>query len=155
MRRYVLGAALALLALPMLAQEGSPGVDARWEKAMRAGDAAAAAACYSNDAFMWFPDAPEAHGKDAILKSYQGFFAAYKVLDVALTEPGSQTSGDLSGGWGHYMLKLQPTKGGDPVVLKGRYAVVARKIGGQWVYVADHASNEPAPAGPATPAKAK
>jgi ketosteroid isomerase-like protein len=155
MRRYVLGAALALLALPVLAQEGTSAVDARWEKAMRAGDAAAAAACYSNDAFMWFPDAPEAHGKDAILKSYQGFFAAFKVLDVALTGAGSQTSGDLSGGWGHYMLKLQPTKGGDPVVLKGRYAVVARKIGGQWVYVADHASNEPAAAAPATPATAK
>jgi uncharacterized protein (TIGR02246 family) len=138
---------LAAFALPVLAQDsGIRGVDARWEKAMRAGDAAAAAACYSNDALLWFPGDAEANGKDAIQKLYAGFFDAYKIVDVALTEPGSQTSGDLSAGWGHYTMKLQPRKGGDPVVLKGRYTAAAKKIGGQWVYVADHASADPAPA---------
>jgi hypothetical protein len=48
------------------------------------------------------------------------------------------------------MMKLQPKKGGDAVVLKGRYTAAAKRIGGQWVYVADHASAEPAPA-PAAP----
>jgi uncharacterized protein (TIGR02246 family) len=155
MKRVALAAALAAFAVPMLAQEkGIQGTDARWEKAMRAGDASAAAACYANDALLWFPGDAEAKGKDAIQKLYAGFFDAYKVVDVALTEPGSQTSGDLSAGWGHYMLKLQPKKGGDPVVLKGRYTAAAKKIGGQWVYVADHASAEPEPA-PATPSTPK
>jgi len=150
MKRFALAAALAALALPVLAQEnGVRGVDARWEKAMRAGDAAAAAACYSNDALLWFPGAPEARGKDEIQKEYQGFFDAYKVMDVSASELGSQTSGELSAGWGHYMMKLQPKKGGDAVVLKGRYTAAAKKIGGQWVYVADHASPEPEPAAPA------
>jgi len=155
MKRVALAAALAAFAVPMLAQEkGIQGTDARWEKAMRAGDASAAAACYANDALLWFPGDAEAKGKDAIQKLYAGFFDAYKVVDVALTEPGSQTSGDLSAGWGHYMLKLQPKKGGDPVVLKGRYTAAAKKIGGQWVYVADHASAEPEPT-PATPSTPK
>ena len=155
MKRLALAAALAAFALPVFGQDGGiTGIDARWEKAMRAGDAAAAAACYAGDALLWFPGDAEAHGKDAIQKLYSGFFDAYKVLDVKLTEPGSQTSGDLSAGWGHYTMKLQPKKGGDPVVLKGRYTAAARKIGGQWLYVADHASADPEPA-PATPATPK
>jgi uncharacterized protein (TIGR02246 family) len=150
MKRFVFGAVLAALALPALAQDqGIQSTDARWEKAMRAGDAAAAAACYASDALLWFPGTPEARGKDAIQKVYQAFFDAYKVVDVSLSNPGSQTSGDLSAGWGNYMMKLQPKKGGDPVVLKGRFTAAAKKIGGQWVYVADQASDEPAPA-PAT-----
>jgi uncharacterized protein (TIGR02246 family) len=155
MKRFALAGVLAALALPALAQDdGIRGIDARWEKAMRAGDAAAAAACYATDALLWFPGDAEAKGKDAIQKLYQGFFDAYKVVDVSLTEPGSQTNGDLSAGWGHYTMKLQPKKGGDAVVLKGRYTAAARRIGGQWVYVADHASAEPEPA-PATPATPK
>lgn len=155
MRRLVLAAVLAAAAIPALAQDsGIKATDARWEKAMRAGDAGAAAACYANDALLWFPGDAEAKGKDAIRKLYQGFFDAYKVVDVELSEPGSQTNGDLSAGWGHYTLKLQPKKGGDPVVLKGRYTAAARRIGGQWVYVADHASAEPEPA-PAIPTTAK
>jgi ketosteroid isomerase-like protein len=151
MKRFALAAALAALALPALGQDnGVRATDACWEKAMRAGESAAATACYSADALLWFPGTPEAKGKDAILKLYQGFFDAYKVVDVKLSESGSQTSGELSAGWGHYMLKLQPTKGGDAVVLKGRYNVAAKKIGGQWVYVADHASAEPEPAPPAS-----
>ena len=155
MKRFVLAAALAALTLPVLAEDdGIQGTDARWEKAMRAGDAAAAASCYATDALLWFPGDAEAKGKDAIQKLYQGFFDTYRVVDVVLTEPGSRTSGDLSAGWGHYMMKLQPKKGGDPVVLKGRYTAAARKIGGQWVYVADHASADPEPA-PATPSTPK
>jgi len=150
MKRFVLGVILAALAVPALAQDGGvQSTDARWEKAMRAGDAAAAAACYASDALLWFPGTPEARGKDAIRKVYDGFFGAYKVVDVSLSNSNSQTSGDLSAGWGNYMMKLQPKNGGDPVVLKGRYTVAARKIGGQWVYVADHASDEPAPPAPA------
>jgi hypothetical protein len=53
------------------------------------------------------------------------------------------------------MMKLQPKKGGDAVVLKGRFTAAARRIGGQWVYVADHASDEPAPPAPAAASTTK
>jgi hypothetical protein len=49
------------------------------------------------------------------------------------------------------VLALQPRQGGSPVVLKGRFVAVAKKIGGKWLYVADHASNEPPPPAPAPP----
>ena len=149
MRRILLGLALAAAALPAIAQDaGTAAVDARWKKAMLAGDAAAAAACYASDAVMWFPGAPEARGNAAILKAYQGFFGAYTVADVALSNPSQQTSGDLSVGWGNFMMKLQPKSGGDAIVMKGRYTAASRKIGGQWLYVADHASNDPPPQSP-------
>jgi len=151
MRRILLGLALAALALPALAQDaGTQAVDARWKKAMLAGDAAAATACYASDAALWFPDAPEARGKDAILKAYQGLFGAYTIADVDITNTAQEVSGDLSAGWGNFMMKLQPKKGGDAFVMKGRYTSAAKRIGGQWFYVADHASAEPPP--PAAPA---
>ena len=118
---------------------------------MLAGDAAAAAACYSPDALMWFPDAPEAHGKDAILKAYQGLFGAYTIADVVIANAAQEVCGDFSAGWGNFTMQLQPKKGGDLYVMKGRYTTAAKKIGGQWLYIADHASAEPPPQGaPAT-----
>jgi len=152
MRRILLSLALAAVALPALAQDtGTQAVDVRWKKAMLAGDAAAAAACYSPDALMWFPDAPEARGKDAILKAYQGLFGAYTIADVVIANAAQEVNGDLSAGWGNFTMKLQPKKGGDLYVMKGRYTTAAKKIGGQWLYIADHASAEPPPQGaPAT-----
>jgi hypothetical protein len=35
---------------------------------------------------------------------------------------------------------MVPKAGGDPVTLEGRFLEVARKIGGKWYYVVDHAS---------------
>jgi len=97
---------------------------------------------------MWFPEAPEARGTDAIRKTYAGYFDAFTVADVALTNVTHQTSGDVDGNWGNYMFDLRPKKGGDPVVLKGRFVAVMKKIGGKWLLVADHASATPAPPKP-------
>src|SRR5262249_57996112 len=98
-------AAVALLtafAVPALAQDGAKALDARWVKAFKSQDAAAVAACYAPDAVLWFPGTPEARGKDAIQKTYQGFFEAYSVVDAALPDAMQQTNGDLSSAWGHY-----------------------------------------------------
>jgi uncharacterized protein (TIGR02246 family) len=141
-------ALITALAVPALAQDGAKGVDAKWVKAFKAQDAVAVAALYAPDAVLWFPGTPEAKGKDAIQKTYQGFFDAYAVVDASL-DAAQQTNGDLSSAWGHYVLTVKPKKGGDNVVLKGRYLDTAKKVGGQWVYVADHASAEPEP--PKTP----
>jgi hypothetical protein len=35
---------------------------------------------------------------------------------------------------------MAPQAGGDPVVMEGRYIEVAKRIGGKWLFVADHAS---------------
>jgi uncharacterized protein (TIGR02246 family) len=144
----VLGIGAIALASTLSAQETPKDADAAWMKAMKANDLSAVVALYAPDAVMWFPEAPEARGTDAIRKTYAGYFDAYTVADVALTNVVHQTSGDLDANWGNYMFDLRPKKGGDPVVLKGRFTAVMKKIGGKWLLVADHASATPAPPKP-------
>jgi ketosteroid isomerase-like protein len=148
----VLACGLALCAA--LAEEGgAKSVDAAWLKAVKANDVDALVACYAPDAVMWLPDTPEARGSRAIRDAYAGLLGANTVVDATLTNAVYQTSGDLSTAWGHFTLSLKPRKGGDTVVMKGRFVVAARNAGGKWQYVADHASVEPVP--PPPPAAAK
>jgi uncharacterized protein (TIGR02246 family) len=150
LHRGFLVCALALVPLAAAAEEaGAKAVDMAWAKGMKANDLEAVVVCYAPDAVMWLPDAAEAKGIKAIRDTYTGFFAAYSIADVAFPGAVYQTSGDLSAGWGDFTLTLQPKKGGDPVVMKGRFTEVAKKIGGKWLYVADHASADPPP--PAAP----
>lgn len=149
MRKIVLGSGLVgvlmLGSAAAEAQDTPQKADLAWSKAMKANDLDAIVACYAPDAVMWLPDAPEARGREAIRGVYAGYLDAYTVTDAALTDASYETSGDLTGSWGHYSFTLQPKKGGDPVVLKGRYVVVLKQIGGNWLLVADHASATPLP----------
>lgn len=140
----ILACALGFVAAA-LAEEGAKSVDAAWLKAMKANDVNALVACYAPDAVMWFPDAPEARGEKAIRDAYTGFLGANTVVDAALSDAVYNTAGDISTSWGHYSMTLKPKAGGNDVVLKGRFLSVSKKTGGQWRYVADLASNEPAP----------
>jgi uncharacterized protein (TIGR02246 family) len=145
----VVAAAIGFVSAAAAEESGTKAVDAAWMKAMKANDIDAVLACYAPDAVMWFPEAPEARGSAAIRNIYAGYFAAYTVSDVTLPNTAYQTSGDLSAGWGDYVMTLMPKKGGDSVVLKGRFTGVSKKIGGKWVYVSDHASPTPPPPPPA------
>ena len=140
-----LAAALALQASAARGQDSSPqSLDAAWTKAMKMNDLDAVVACYTTDAVLWLPNAPEARGTKAIRDVYAGYFDAYTVSDAALMNTTYETSGDLSASWGHFALTLKPKKGGDAVVLKGRYLVAMKRAGGAWQLVADHASADPA-----------
>ena len=143
----VLACALGLVAgaAAASAEDGAKAVDAAWLKAMKANDVNGLVACYAPDAVMWFPDAPEARGEKAIRAAYTGFLGANTVVDATLTDAVYNTSGDISTSWGHFTMTLKPKAGGNDVVLKGRFLSVSKKVGGQWRYVADLASNEPAP----------
>lgn len=127
----------------VLAQDsGAKTVDAAWMKAMKAHDVEAVMACYAPDAVLWLADSPEARGEQAIRAVYQGLFKANTVKDVVMSDTHYKTSGDLSAGWGHYAITLVPKAGGAPVVMRGRFAEVAERRAGRWVYVADHASTD-------------
>jgi uncharacterized protein (TIGR02246 family) len=150
--RLAVLAALLTIAVPVAAQaaapEGVQSVDEAWAKAVKAGDLAAVLALYAPDAVAWFPDAPEARGEQAIRAGYEHLFAENVIEDAAFSNAHYKTVGDSSVGWGNFALTLRPKKGGDPVVVKGRFTEVAERRGGRWVYVVDHASGEPAPAHP-------
>ncbi len=150
----VLGLAIALCAAQgAAAEEGAKSVDAAWLRAVRANDVEALVACYAPDAVLWMPDAPEARGSKAIRETYAGLLGANRVVDATLSNAVYQTSGDLSTAWGNFALTLEPRKGGDRVVLKGRFVSVSKKTGGKWAYVADLASGEPPPPAPAAATK--
>ncbi len=145
--RFAVSAVLVCgLSAAALAEEGgTKSVDASWLKAVKANDVDALVACYAPDAVMWLPDTPEARGSKAIRDAYAGLLAANTVADATITNAVYQTSGDLSTGWGNFSLTLKPRKGGDTVVMMGRFVAVSKKSGGKWQYVADLASAEPAP----------
>lgn len=152
MRRGLVTAALGVCALAMIpsaaraGEAGAEAVDASWAKAVRAGDVEAIVKCYAPDAVLWLPGALEARGEKAIHEAYAGLLSDNTVTDVSFTDTVYETSQNLSVGWGHFALTLQPKAGGAPVVMRGRYTDVATRLKGRWVYVADHPSADPPPA---------
>lgn len=141
--------ALLLAGAVAFAEDGAKSVDARWLKAMKANDIDALVDCYAPDAVMWLPDTPEARGTKGIRDAYAGLLGANTVVDATITNAVYQTSGDLSTAWGNFTLTLKPKKGGDTVLMKGRFASASKKAGGTWRYVADLASTDPPPPAPA------
>ena len=127
---------------------GAADVDAAWMKAIKANDIAAIVACYAPDAVLWVPGSPEADGIDAIRSTYEGLLAANTVKDAAVSDTHYRLSGDVGAAWGRFTLTLSPKAGGADVVMHGRFTEVVEKRGGKWLYVADHASEDP-PAAPA------
>jgi ketosteroid isomerase-like protein len=148
MRRIWIGAGLAgvlaFCAPPARGQDtGIQSVDTAWVKAMKTNDVEAATACYAADAVMWLPDAPEARGAKAIHDAYAGFLGEMSVENAAISNAVFETAGDWSSGWGNFTMTLRPKKGGDAIVMQGRFTAVAKRVGDRWLYVADHASNHP------------
>ena len=125
---------------------GAQAVDEAWRTAIIANDLDGVMAVYADDAVMWLPDSPEAKGRDAIRKSYEGLLAANTVTGVTFANTQYQTSGDLSVGWGDFTLSLKPKAGGAAATMAGRFSVIARDEKGTWVYVVDHGSATPASA---------
>lgn len=120
-------------------------VGAAWVKAMKANDLDAVTNLYADDAVAYFPEEPEHRGKAAIRESFKGMLDTYTVVDASLS--GDHHVGDDThrANWGDFTLTVKKKADGKTEVWKGRYTDVQEKRGGQWLYVADHASIEPAP----------
>ncbi len=135
----------ALPSAPAAAAEGAEAVDDAWLAAATANDVEALTACYAEDAVLWAPGAPEAVGLEAIRATWGGMLEANTITGAAFTDTHYEMVGETSLGYGNFKLTMQPKGGGDPIVMKGRYSVVAKKQDGRWVYVMDHASAHPPP----------
>ncbi len=79
-------------------------------------------------------------GPASVEETWSGFFAAYRVEQASLAEEHLEMHGDTAIAWGLFTILARPIDGGEPVAMHGRYMDVARKLGGRWLYVADHAS---------------
>jgi len=135
---------LALATGPALAAEPAFAADC-FLAGMKANNADAVAACYAEDAVMWFPGGPMAKGRAAIHDGFAGYMAAMTVKDAALTTIGEETLGNTHVAWGTYAITLVDKKTGAETVERGRYTDVQKKIGGRWQYIVDHPSDDPAP----------
>jgi ketosteroid isomerase-like protein len=147
---------LALATSPAFAADapkvtGVESLDAAFTKAILAGNAAALAALYADDAVLAMPGMPAARGGKAIAELIAGLVKDVKVTEFVLTDSRFETSGNLSAGWGRYKMTTVPRVGGAPTTEFGTYCGVATLKGGVWKYVSDNAAADPAP--PAPPAK--
>jgi conserved hypothetical protein len=110
------------------------------------GDADAVAACYAEDAVMWFPGGSMAKGRAAIRDGFAHFLAGATITDVELTEMGQETLGDTKVAWGTYAVSMVDKATQAASVERGRYTDVQKKIDGRWLYIVDHPSDDPPPA---------
>ena len=108
--------------------------------ALKANDVQGLADCYSSDAVNFPVGSLVGTGPESVVESWGGFFAAYTIVDAALSEDHLEVHGDTAVAWGLFTIMAEPTEGGETVEMKGRYMDVARNIDGTWLYVADHAS---------------
>lgn len=143
---FAMASVLALLALPLMAAEVPDSAQACWQPAFEAGNADAIAQCYAPDAVFWLPGKPMMQGRAAIREGYAGFFAGATIKSAKLVQLGQITRGDEISSWGRFTVVSVSKKDGKESTEFGRYTDVSRKINGRWVYLVDHASDDPPPA---------
>lgn len=136
---------LGLAIAPARAQEGESAADC-FLAGFKASDADAVTACYAPDAVLWIPGQPMARGTQQIHDSLAGYFAAYTIKDMTITKLGGSEVGDDAVAWGTFTVVAVEKATGKESTQVGRYVDVSRRIDGKWVYVVDHASDDPAPA---------
>lgn len=142
---FAIAGVLALLASPLTSAKPPQSVQACWQPAFEAGNADAVANCYAPDAVFWLPGAPMMKGRDAIRAGYAGFFKDNKIKSMKLVELGKTTIGNDAASWGTFSLVTVSKKDGKETTEIGRYTDVSRKIGGHWMYIVDHPSDDPTP----------
>ena len=109
-------------------------------RAYASGDTAAIRARYTDNPWLMAPNAETIKGKDAIQEAFQGFLDA-GITGLALATNEVEAFGDTAVEMGEYGLSV-----GDAVADQGKYIVVWKKQGGQWLIHRDiFNSNLPAP----------
>ena len=128
---------------------GAPGIDeARlaFERALRSGDAAAAAAIYADDATLLAPAVDVLCGRPAIEQFWRtGVETGIEAIELVVLDLWA--GGDVAFEVGSYALHVAPESGAR-VVDRGRYLVVHRvEADGRWRRAAEMFSPDPG-AGP-------
>jgi len=126
-------------------------VNIAWFKAYNAGDGAAVAALYSEDAVLNAPSAPAARGKASISEYFVKGAAASAAAGVALVDgPTSDVgvSGDLA--WQSGTFKATDKTGA--ALDTGKYLTVFQRKDGKWMIVRDTWNSDAVPAPAAAPA---
>jgi uncharacterized protein (TIGR02246 family) len=116
-----------------------------WLEAARAGDWAAAAATYTEDAVLLPPNQATVVGRSNIQEAL-GAFPPITAIDLQVTEVEGR--GDLAYVIGTYTMTVAP-EGADPITDSGKYLEIRRKqADGSWLLTHDmYSSDLPLPSG--------
>ena len=130
-------------------------VNEAWGKAYAAGDAAALAALYTEDAAVNPPGAPQARGHAAIQEFFATDTAASKAAGITMNLSPQRDSG-MSGALAWESGTFTATDQSGATVDTGKYITVLKKTDGKWLIVRDTwNSDTPPPAAPAPAPAAK
>ncbi len=94
--------------------------------AIMAGDAEAAAAGYTDDAYLLAPDTATVHGREDILAYWQGAIDS-GIKNVAINTGEVASSGDLA-----YVTGTLEITGADDTTEHHRYVLVYKRVSGEW-----------------------
>ena len=151
MKRFVsVGVAWVWLAVPLtgLAQSGGKTdpqltkLAKQWEAAFNAKDPAKVAALYAEDGVVNPPNESAVRGRTAIQSWAKGTMGVF--TSITLTPAESTISGNVGYEAGTYSGTM--ASGSD----KGKYVIVLKRVGGQWLIAHDiFNSDMPPPAPPA------
>ena len=142
----VLLCAAALVAGTAMAADEPTSAGDCFVAGFKAGNADAVAACYAEDAIIWFPGGSMARGRTAIRDGFAHYFSGVTVKDATLSQIGQEAVGDTKVAWGTYAMTVVDKATQVESVQRGRYTDVQKKIDGRWLYTVDHPSDDPAPA---------
>jgi uncharacterized protein (TIGR02246 family) len=138
--------ALLGLTLPAAAEDVRQAIEqgnARFVEAYKAGDAAAIAALYSEDARMLPPDATEVAGRQAIQQLWQSWLDS-GLKDLTLEAVDVEASGDLAYEVGKFSIQA-PAANNTMATATGNYLVVWKRAeGGDWQLHVDTWNDAPA-----------
>ena len=100
--------------------------------AYNAGDVAALAALYTDDAVLLPPNEVTLTGKDAIRSMYEVTFNQF-TGEHSTTSQEIEVAGDWAFGQGAFRVTFTPKDGGEPVDQEGKYIVICqRQPDGSW-----------------------
>jgi uncharacterized protein (TIGR02246 family) len=121
-----------------------------FQTAVLSQDAAGIAKLYASDGAELPPNAPAVVGRAAIEKYHKDFAQQFMMHGLTLTPQKTQVSGDIAYDVGTYKQQLMPMKGGAVMDDHGKYVVLMKKEGGNWLVThAIYNSDLPLPAPPA------
>ena len=117
-------------------------------KAYNDGNAAALAACCSDDVVQLPPHEPAVRGQQAISARYQAQFDTFNCRLSTTTEE-LQILEQWAFAWGHYEIALKPRGDGATIQDSGKYIAIFRRASdGSWRFARDmFNSDNPPPSG--------